>query len=259
MVDKKAEIQYFSKLKNTLTDKAEGIMQKTPEMADQATSRKDSTATADFRLAALGIRQNNLNPETNEAVSKLLAKIDELTDELNKTRENLNELEQLVDVDCLAPIPNRRAFMRRLEWAISMHDRYGFPVSVLYFDLNNLKKINDTYGHSAGDAAIRHVSSVLSAGTRDSDFTARMGGDEFAVILFHSDYSNASRRADALSFKFKASPLVWNGEEIPISAAHGVHSLQEGETPESILIAADAAMYENKKRTKAINLEDQSA
>ncbi len=140
-----------------------------------------------------------------------------------------------------------------------MHERYGFPVSVLYFDLNNLKQINDTYGHSAGDAAIRHFSSVLSSGTRDSDFTARMGGDEFATILFHSDYSNASRRGDALSFKLKANPLIWNGEEIPLSAAHGVYSLQEGDTPESILIAADAAMYENKRRAKSDNFEDQSA
>src|SRR5690348_14957836 len=85
------------------------------------------------RLAMLGIPEAEMTPSVNLAVSALLEKLDDQSRELSRTRESLSEIERLVDVDCLAPIPNRRAFMRRLSWAITMHERYGHPSTILYF------------------------------------------------------------------------------------------------------------------------------
>src|SRR6185295_3818627 len=101
------------------------------------------------QVAVLGIPQKEMTPSVNLAVSALLEKLDDVTRELQRTKEALSEIERMVDVDVVAPIPNRRAFMRRLTWAITMQARYGHPSTILYFDLNNFKQINDEYGHAA--------------------------------------------------------------------------------------------------------------
>ena len=211
---------------------------------------KNPEKNYDLRLTTLGIPAEEYTPAVSLAISALFEKIEDMGRELSRTRNHLNELEQLVDVDCLAPIPNRRAFMRRLNWAISIHERYSYPICVLYFDMNNLKEINDILGHAAGDTAIRHIANILSSTTRESDFIARIGGDEFALILFHSDYENACKRAKAIVDKIETSPLRWNGKDIKTSTACGVYSIKKGDTSESALSAADTAMYIDKKRIK---------
>jgi len=206
---------------------------------------------SDLRLATLGIPSSEFTPSVSLAISALFEKIDDLNRELIRTKEHLNELEQLVDVDVLAPIPNRRAFMRRLEWAIALHERYNQPVSVLFFDLNYFKELNDNYGHACGDAALRHAANTLVAATRDSDFVARMGGDEFAVILFHSDYENSIKRAQAINNRITSENVFkWNGNPMPITLSVGVYSVKVGDTPDSALSNADTAMYVEKRRFK---------
>ncbi len=225
-----------------------GVATKTARMPAKAV---EPSAFSDLRLATLGIPAREFTPAVSLAISALFEKIDDLNQDLKRTKETLDELEQLVDVDVLAPIPNRRAFMRRLEWAVSMHQRYGHPVSLLYFDINEFKSLNDTYGHACGDAALKHVAGILKDSTRDSDFIARMGGDEFAVILFNSDYDNAIKRAKALSTKISVDhQFKWNGKVKSISAAVGVYMVKSGDTSESALTNTDTAMYIEKRRYK---------
>src|SRR5579884_1167425 len=100
------------------------------ELAKAETTSKKTRLSE--RLSMLGIPENEMTPAVNLAISALLEKLDDLNRELSRTKESLAEIERLVDVDCLAPIPNRRAFMRRLSWAITMHERYGHPSSILY-------------------------------------------------------------------------------------------------------------------------------
>lgn len=213
--------------------------------------------TQEGRFGSLGIPRNELTRNVSLAVSALLEKIDDLTRELDQTRDHLKEMEELVDVDCLVPIPNRRAFMRRLEWAISMLNRYGHGVSVLFFDVNELKEINDTLGHAAGDAAIAHVARVLSGTVRDSDFVGRLGGDEFGVIMYHASQDNAEKRADHIRKRLIESRMLWNGKSLAITVAVGAHAIKPGEMAEEALAEADRLMYVDKgrmKRTRGTNL-----
>lgn len=203
------------------------------------------------RIAALGIPAEEMTQSVSLAVSALLEKIDDLTREAAQTKEQLHELEQLVDVDCVAPIPNRRAFMRRLNWAVSMSNRYSHPSSILYLDLNDFKKINDTYGHAAGDKAIQHVSQIFLSSLRESDFLARVGGDEFAIILYYADNASAIERGKRIAEAIKNSSFLYNGKPIALTTSFGVYTLQKGDTPETALTSADMAMYVDKKRTKA--------
>lgn len=203
------------------------------------------------KLQMLGIPDEEMTPQVMFAVSALLEKLDDLSRDLSRTKENLAEIERLVDVDCLAPIPNRRAFMRRLSWAITMHERYGHPSTVLYFDINDFKQINDQYGHAAGDLAIRHVAQLLATTMRESDFLARIGGDEFAVIMYYATEDAARKRGAKIAEKLAKTPFSFNGKQITVTAACGCYTVRSGDDADSCLASADMSMYVDKRRSKA--------
>ncbi len=202
------------------------------------------------RLLALGIPEEDMTPNVRLVVSALLEKLDDVNRELSRTKENLAEIERLVDVDCVAPIANRRAFMRRLSWAITMNERYGHPSTILYFDLNDFKSINDNYGHAAGDLAIIHVSQILSTVMRESDFLARIGGDEFAVIMYYANEESAKLRGGKIAEKLESTPFVFNGTQLYVSASYGYYLVRAGDDAESALASADMSMYVDKRRKK---------
>jgi diguanylate cyclase (GGDEF)-like protein len=202
------------------------------------------------RIAVLGIPQAEVTQSVSLAVSALLEKIDDLNRELTQVKDQYFELEQLVDVDCLAPIPNRRAFMRRLKWAAAMFERHGHPSSILYLDINDFKKINDNFGHDAGDKAIQHIAQILLSSMRESDFLARLGGDEFALILYYAENASALERGKKIAERIKNSALIYNGKPIAMTSSFGAYTLQKGDTAETALTSADMAMYVDKKRSK---------
>lgn len=202
------------------------------------------------RMAMLGIPEGEMTESVKLAVSALLEKLDDISRDLSRTKEALSEMEQLVDVDCIAPIPNRRAFMRRLTWAITMHERYGHPSTILYFDINDFKEINDTHGHAAGDLAIRHISQLLSNAMRESDFLARIGGDEFAIIMYYANEEAAQKRGEFIADKLRSTPFIFGGKQIHLSAAYGYYAVHNGDDAESCLASADMSMYVDKRRNK---------
>lgn len=198
------------------------------------------------QVSDLGIPASDITPHITMAVSGLLDHLAGLARELDSAHRQIAELTELVDVDCLVPLPNRRAFSRRLEWAIKMFQRYKTPFSVLFCDINNLKPVNDSYGHQVGDTVINRVAELLRANLRDSDFVARLGGDEFAAILFHARKADAAKRVEGLQTVLTSSPLVWNGRKIPLSVAIGIAEAEPNDTPDSLLDRADRAMYVRK-------------
>jgi diguanylate cyclase (GGDEF)-like protein len=157
----------------------------------------------------------------------------------------LKVLERLADSDTLTPLPNRRFFMRVVERAIAQLARHGTPAALLFVDLNRLKEINDGHGHSVGDEALVHTAWVLREKVRSGDVVARIGGDEFGVLLEYADDAAAAEKAAALCAAIVAKPL--HGR-IPISCSIGIAPLQASDTPEAALARADTAMYESKRR-----------
>ncbi|MDE3060105.1 MAG: GGDEF domain-containing protein [Pseudomonadota bacterium] len=229
--------------------KADALKEKAqPEAAEKPLRVSPKMAE---RLSMLGIPEEEMTPAVSLAVSALMEKLDDVNRDLSRTKESLAELERLVDVDCVAPIPNRRAFMRRLAWAITMHERYGHPSTILYFDLNDFKQINDQYGHAAGDLAIRHISQLLSSAMRESDFLARIGGDEFAVIMYYAGEEAARKRGAKIAEKLQKTPFVFNGKHLHVTAAYGYYSIKSGDDAEAALASADMSMYVHKRRDKA--------
>lgn len=195
----------------------------------------------------MGIPAEELTPKVRQAILALMAEVDRLRQEVERGLARISYLEKLADEDALAPIANRRAFVRELARYIAFADRYGTPSSLIYFDVNGLKAINDGHGHAAGDAALLKIANTLIANVRKSDVVARMGGDEFAVLLSHADEAIATSKALDIIAKVEASPLELNGATIPLSLAFGVHTFRGGEDINAALAAADKAMYERKR------------
>jgi diguanylate cyclase (GGDEF)-like protein len=195
----------------------------------------------------MGIPAEELTPKVRQAIMALMAEVDRLRQEVERGLARVSYLEKLADEDSLAPIANRRAFVRELARYIAFADRYGTPSSLIYFDVNGLKAINDTHGHAAGDSALLHIANTLIANVRKSDVVARMGGDEFAVLLSHADETIATVKAQDIIAKLEAAPLKWQDIEIRLGVAFGVHTFHGGENVQETLAAADRAMYERKR------------
>ena len=196
-----------------------------------------------------GVLDEAMPPALRDAVTQLAAERDRLREELAKARGRIASLERLADEDSLTPVANRRAFVRQLTRMIAFTHRYGVPASVVYFDVNNMKQINDAHGHPAGDAALRHIATVLRDNIRSSDIVGRLGGDEFGVILAHTDEKQAHNKAAALAAAIAPRPLRWGECTIPITAAYGVYAFSGSDDPHRAIEAADRAMYEQKRAT----------
>ena len=204
----------------------------------------DALATS---ASVLGIPESEFTSRVRDAIMNLMGEVENLRRELPSTKARLDEVEKTADQDGMLPLLNRRAFVRELTRYIAFAGRYNTPASLVYFDLNYLKKTNDELGHAAGDAVLAHFSQVLTDHVRDSDSVGRLGGDEFGVLLSHANQEQASKKADALAEALKASPTQWNGHTIPVSFAYGAFELKSGDNPDAAMARADQAMYAQKK------------
>jgi len=180
------------------------------------------------------------NPEV------LLAEVKRLRVEAAHLKERVELLDRLAHRDVLIDLPNRRGFMRQLETTIDRVNRYGDTASVMFVDLDGLKVINDTFGHQAGDEALKQVAEVLSNGVRKSDCVARLGGDEFAVLLERADEATAVETAQRVVAMISDCEFCFKGMCLPLSIAVGIAVVEPNDTPETVMSRADKAMYREK-------------
>jgi diguanylate cyclase (GGDEF)-like protein len=202
-------------------------------------------------IVLAGIPENEMTPRVRDALMGLLGEVDRLRRDLEEARNRVAYLERLADEDTLMPIANRRAFVRELSRMMAFAQRYGTPASVIYFDVDGLKLINDRYGHAAGDATLLHIAQTLIDSVRNSDIVGRLGGDEFGVLLVQTDEPTALRKAASLAVAITERPLLWQGNEIALSASYGTHSFHGTEDVGAALDAADRAMYRRKKEQRS--------
>lgn len=189
------------------------------------------------------IPDDELTPRGRAAFGALADENALLRASLAELRERMAELEQLADADSLTPLPNRRRFLREMERIVAQANRYGTPAAVLYVDLKNLKAINDLYGHFAGDAALIHVANLLTGMIRSTDTAARIGGDEFGLILDHLDHNSAIDTAERLADRIAASPLDAGGARIGIEAAIATAAIMRGDTMDDVLQRAERNLF----------------
>jgi diguanylate cyclase (GGDEF)-like protein len=177
----------------------------------------------------------------------LLREIAELRAEVARLSARLAEAEGLADRDALTPLLNRRALLRELVRTQDYAARYAASASLVFFDLDGLKAINDRFGHAAGDAVLRTVAERLLGHVRASDLAGRIGGDEFAVVLAQTNGFQAEAKAAALAEAIAAEPIPELEPGACVSVSWGVAEIRNGIDAEALLAEADAAMYVAKR------------
>jgi diguanylate cyclase (GGDEF)-like protein len=151
--------------------------------------------------------------------------------------------------DPLTKAYNRKHFQERLEQEIGFAARHGAPLSLIIFDIDHFKKVNDTYGHAGGDAVLRAVSAGMLATIRAEDVFARIGGEEFVVLARAIDVHGAAAFAERVRAGIESLQIPWeNGGRIPVTSSFGVAALDELEKPEgeALLALADKRLYAAK-------------
>lgn len=190
--------------------------------------------------------ENNLVSDTyneGDTVARLTDENERLLATLDSLKARIVELEQIADTDTLVPLPNRRAFLRDVERILQQAGRHATSAALLFVDLDGLKRINDVYGHHAGDALLIHVADLLKASLRGTDQVARIGGDEFGVLLDHLDQPAAQAKADAIFADIAQSVLDFHGVSLSVAVSIGLAMVEPGDSVASLLSRADAAMY----------------
>lgn len=165
-----------------------------------------------------------------------------------RLQEASRQLARLAAYDDLTGMPNRRSLLERAHSECARSDRGGRPLTVAVIDLDRLKLINDSYGHAAGDEALMRVAAACRATFRDDDTAARMGGDEFAVLLPDSDLAQGCAALRRMVSTLGAEPLIVGTYFVALTASVGVAQYRRGEELDELIARADRAMYESKQR-----------
>ncbi|KQV46505.1 MULTISPECIES: GGDEF domain-containing protein [unclassified Duganella] len=189
--------------------------------------------------------------ESDNARTSLQALADALEVEslqLEKTIEARNrELHEIATTDFLTGIANRRQFMARAEMELERSRRYGHKLALLMVDIDHFKSINDSFGHPTGDQAIIAIGRHCATACRRSDLAARLGGEEFAILLPSTGENEARIVAERLRAGSQALQVRHQGRAVPLKLSIGIACLEEEDTgPDTLLARADQALYEAK-------------
>jgi diguanylate cyclase (GGDEF)-like protein len=159
----------------------------------------------------------------------------------------MEEVSRRARTDALTGLANRGAFDQKLAELILHCDRFGHTLSLIMADVDFFKKVNDTWGHEAGDVVLKSVASTLSARVRSVDVCARFGGEEIAILLPQTSLAGATELADRLRVAVEKTPVNAAGTDIPVTISCGVASYPDtGLTKEALFAAADRALYDAK-------------
>jgi len=210
---------------------------------------QETTAPRDA-ASIMGVPESELTTNVQRALLSLMGEVDQLRKDTDMLRGKIRELESLADHDVMLPVLNRRAFLREVSRALALAERHDAPSALIFLDLNGFKAINDNYGHAAGDDALHHVASVLSAHVRETDAVGRLGGDEFGVVLTLTGAEGAETKAHELAELIATTPFTHEDKSLHVGAAWGCYPLIGGNKADEALAAADAAMYARKAEQK---------
>ncbi len=193
-----------------------------------------------------------LESMNDEDVIRLLSELNYLRKQLKTQSDVITRLKQEAYHDPLTGLPNRRYFERELDKALAYFSRHNRVSTVMMVDVDSFKSINDSLGHLAGDAILKHISVLLQKYTRSADVVARIGGDEFCIILRETESEEAFEKAENIADVIAKTPCVYEGREIYTTVSIGGCSFSDAKDKKELLNKADSAMYISKGSITAV-------
>ena len=191
-------------------------------------------------------RRNQHESQLGERLQQLVGRVTSLEQAASGLRQRLEEQRQLALVDALTELPNRAAWDERLQLEVARWQRYGGELLLAVLDVDHFKRINDDFGHLAGDRVLKIIAGELRKRLRKTDFIARFGGEEFALLLPHTPLPEGQRLLDTLREGIEQCPFHFKGEPVTVTLSGGLSPFVEGETLAQAFERADHALYAAK-------------
>lgn len=213
-------------MKSAIQVSLDKIRQHLAEQRDQEEQRQVSLAA---QLKGLTAKLQQMEAESQQLKQRL-------------ARERLQAL-----TDPLTGAPNRLAFEQRIAQEFARWQRYKHPLTMVVCDVDHFKKINDTYGHKAGDRALMAIVKTIQFHLRETDFLARVGGEEFVVLLCDTTLEDCATVAEKLRKSVEMSEFVYQGTPVPVTISGGFAQFQPGDTVDEVYQRADKALYRAKR------------
>ncbi|MEQ1619839.1 MAG: GGDEF domain-containing protein [Methylococcales bacterium] len=214
-------------LKDAITDRLSKI---TKEIHFNSETEQAQRQKSEQQLEELNERIANMESESSELKSKLIL-------------ANIQALR-----DSLTGLPNRTAYDERMETEIARWKRYKSPLSLIIWDIDHFKRINDTFGHKAGDKVLLLIARQLSAHSRETDFISRFGGEEFTMLLPNTSIDSALILANQLRTTIEKTGFNSNGKAVEVTISCGIAEFSAGDTDETVFERADKALYQAKQQ-----------
>jgi len=202
---------------------------------------------------------NNEGQREQAIVERALRYANETEQRMAAQRERIAELESLSSTEPLTKLPNRRGFEGQFNRVIARARRYGETGVVGYCDLDNLKTVNDEFGHAAGDDLLKSAANTLRESVREIDVIGRLGGDEFGIVLVNSTWKDGARRMRTIQWMLDSAGIVYRGKDISLQVSIGVEPYGPHDTVDDLIHRADMAMYYNKRRKQSAFQTTQTA
>ncbi|MFJ3051421.1 GGDEF domain-containing protein [Pseudomonas nitroreducens] len=185
--------------------------------------------------------------EVGERIQSLVTRVASMEEEARTFQANIEDQRQKAMTDALTGLPNRAALTERLDLEVARWQRYGGDLLLAVLDVDHFKRINDDFGHLAGDKVLKIIANELAKRVRKTDFIARFGGEEFVVLLPATPLEGGQQLLDVLRGAIEACPFHFKGERLSITCSAGLTAFREGERAETVFERADQALYRAKR------------
>ncbi|MDH3946822.1 MAG: GGDEF domain-containing protein, partial [Chromatiales bacterium] len=180
-------------------------------------------------------------------IATVTAKLNDVESEADALRTRIHEERSQAQTDALTGIPNRLAWEEQLEQEIARWKRFNTPLVLVIWDVDHFKKVNDTFGHKAGDKVLRTIARNLAGSIRETDFIARYGGEEFVHLMTGAELEDCVAVADKLRGKIEATGFHFREQAVTITVSCGLTQFRDGDSSESWFERADRALYKAKQ------------
>ena len=198
--------------------------------------------TAFGTICVLDGKENHYTEQYMRLVAKFKTFIERDLELLEKNKH----LQHLAETDPLIKGLNRHAFFKKAAEELYRSNRYEHPLSIILFDLDKFKVINDTFGHQAGDTILIQFADMVSEHLRESDVFGRYGGEEFIIALPDTEYESAKIIAERIRASYEKLHKAFKSEEVSCTVSGGVSNRVDGDTLEAMILRADKALYTAK-------------
>ncbi len=198
--------------------------------------------------------QGGLAAAIFQSVSRVIQVNERLQDQLFHAEEKLERKEREIKshieaarTDALTSLPNRRAFDDFVRQQASLHQRNGTKYALIHLDVDHFKQLNDRWGHPAGDEVLKTVSAAIRRAARESDLVARVGGEEFTVVLPDATIDSLLAASERIRTAVASTPVQIRGTRVPVTISVGAAIISAGDTGKTLIDRSDAALYASKQ------------